>query len=91
MQLVWDKFPAEEEKEMQGGPIDLSGLFPANLDYYNYIGSLTTPPCSMGLQWILMKTPLMLSANQIEDFRSKYDHNYRPVQPLNNRLVFEKI
>ncbi|XP_020714425.1 carbonic anhydrase [Ceratitis capitata] len=67
-------------------------------DYYTYIGSLTTPPCSEHVTWIDFKEPVFISANQIERFRHLYTHdnspmthNYRPLQPLNDRNVFSSL
>jgi carbonic anhydrase len=92
IQHVWNDFPDEKEVEMPGtSQIDFTGLFFSGIRYYNYIGSLTTPPCSMGLQWIILTEPVILSTEQIDFFKARYNHNYRPVQPLNNRLVYQKI
>jgi carbonic anhydrase len=55
---------------------------------YHYDGSLTTPPCSEGVQWYVRKTPTRLSKDQIAAFTAIYDHNNRPVQPLNDRTLY---
>jgi len=55
---------------------------------YHYDGSLTTPPCSEGVQWYVRKTPTQLSKDQIAAFTAIYDHNNRPVQPLNDRTLY---
>jgi carbonic anhydrase len=79
--------PAEE-----GDPLTVSDtavnageLLPAEQSYYRYDGSLTTPPCTEGVTWFVLATPVALSATQIAAFQALYDHNYRPVQPLNER------
>ncbi len=54
---------------------------------YHYDGSLTTPPCSEGVKWYLRKSPTQFSAAQIAAFTAVYDHNNRPVQALNGRLL----
>lgn len=88
---VWENLPMVEEEENQTAQyIDPDQVLPANRGYYSYMGSLTTPPCAMGLQWIVMREPLYLSTSQINTFRALYDHNYRPVQPLNRRVVYER-
>lgn len=88
---VWDNLPStKEEEELKSENIDMDEVLPAGRGYYSYTGSLTTPPCAMGLQWIVMREPLYLSSAQISTFRAMYDHNYRPVQPLNRRMVYEK-
>jgi len=66
---------------------DLSNLLPPQGSYYKYQGSLTTPPCSTGVTWMVMKTPVELSHDQIAAFRKFYRMNARPVQPLNSRVI----
>lgn len=79
-----------------GAPVPLkarvipSELLPDNRSYYRFSGSLTTPPCTEGVRWIVMKTPLTASKEQIEMFeRASHHHNNRPVQALNGRLILE--
>jgi carbonic anhydrase len=76
----------------EGDPLTISGttvnaseLLPAEQSYYRYSGSLTTPPCTEGVAWFVMATPVELSTAQIAAFQALYDHNYRPIQPLNER------
>jgi len=56
--------------------------------FYHYNGSLTTPPCSEGVQWFVRKTRTQLSTEQIAVFKAVYDHNNRPVQALNERTLY---
>jgi len=77
----------EEEAEVEGVKINVETLLPNNRSYYSYSGSLTTPPCSEGVSWNVMKTPITASAEQIEQFMEIYQMNARPVQPLNRRKV----
>jgi carbonic anhydrase len=67
--------------------IDLAQLLPAKRDYFTYMGSLTTPPCSEGVTWIVIKQPLAVSAEQIGVFGHLYKNNARPVQSANSRLI----
>ena len=67
--------------------LDVTGLLPADKGYYRYTGSLTTPPCSEGVAWHVLKQPVEVSKAQIESFRKHYRMNARPVQPLNDRTV----
>ncbi len=69
--------------------IDASRLLPAARSYYRYTGSLTAPPCTEGVEWIVMKTPLTLSAAQLGNYRQRYADNGRAVQPLHQRTVLE--
>jgi carbonic anhydrase len=63
-------------------------LLPHNRDYYRFSGSLTTPPCTEGVRWFVMKSAVASSDDQIAKFRSiLHDANNRPTQPLNARVV----
>ncbi|MDE0609144.1 MAG: carbonic anhydrase family protein [Anaerolineaceae bacterium] len=63
----------------------LSGLLPQVRTFYTYQGSLTTPPCSENVRWLLLDTPVALSAAQIAAYTTLYANNARPVQPLGAR------
>lgn len=66
-------------------------LLPKHSDhYFHFMGSLTTPPCSENVKWYVMKEVQSASKEQIEKMRKFYNHNYRPVQPLNGRVVESK-
>ena len=67
--------------------LNWSAMLPENQQTFRYAGSLTTPPCSEGVAWNVMATPVKLSHRQIEAFMAAYEGNFRPVQPLNNRSV----
>ncbi|WP_276726225.1 carbonic anhydrase [Pantoea septica] len=68
--------------------VDLRPLFPDDLHYYRFSGSLTTPPCSEGLRWLVMKQPVTLSQAQLDAFRQALkSSNNRPLQPLHGRLI----
>ena len=56
-------------------------------NYYRYDGSLTTPPCSEGVKWIVLTTPIEMSETQIAAFKAIIHDNNRPVQPLNERKL----
>ena len=65
-------------------------LMPENRSYYRFSGSLTTPPCTEGVRWILLKTPMTASKAQIATFEQAVKHhNNRPLQALNGRVVIE--
>ncbi|NAS12945.1 carbonic anhydrase [Poritiphilus flavus] len=64
-----------------------SGLLPANKSYYNYDGSLTTPPCSEIVEWIVMENPVEISQAQLDVFAEILGYNFRPVQPLGERTI----
>jgi carbonic anhydrase len=68
--------------------IDPQDLLPHDANhYYHYVGSLTTPPCTEGVQWYILKQPVTASKDQIQTMRTYYENNYRPVQSLSGRKV----
>jgi carbonic anhydrase len=89
LQQVFDHLPGEKGKEVAvpGVSIDLTNLLPSKRAYYTFTGSLTTPPCSEGVTWFVLKQPSQVSADQVARFGQIYAMNARPVQPLNGRRV----
>lgn len=63
-------------------------LLPDNKDYYGYKGSLTQPPCTENVEWVILKSPITLSADQIARLSHAYPMNARPVQGINGRDVW---
>ena len=66
---------------------DPASLLPKDLGFYHYEGSLTTPPCTEGVDFYILKTPSQVSKEQVGQF--PYKMNARPVQPLNGRKISE--
>lgn len=91
-QIFWGG-PAEAGKTQRLIDVktDLMALVPKVNTYFRFMGSLTTPPCSEGVNWYEMRTPIEASMAQIQKFQQLFPMNARPVQPLNNRLVVEDI
>ena len=84
---VWANLPAQQGVETHLPAVKVDALLPAVRTAYRYDGSLTTPPCSEGVKWIVMTTPIELSSEQIAAFTRLVKDNSRPVQPLNGRTV----
>lgn len=87
---LWQQLPtkAGEDNKLTGS-INASTLLPAKHGYDYYQGSLTTPPCSEGVRWLVMKDPITMSAEQLASLKKAIGFaNNRPVQPLNGRVVF---
>ncbi|MGQ3052212.1 MAG: carbonic anhydrase [Roseateles sp.] len=78
---------AGETLTVDGLALDLAALLPADRGYYDFDGSLTTPPCSEHVHWLVLKQPVTVSPAAIRRFRALYAANARPVQPLNGRVV----
>ena len=88
LEKVFTTIPAQKEQEVQTDiQLMLSDYVPPVQEHYTYIGSLTTPPCTVGVDWILFQEPLQASKEQLAKFALVYANNARPVQPLNNRRV----
>ena len=65
----------------------LTNVLPQNTHHYSYSGSLTTPPCTEGVQWIVLKEPMHVTQQDVDRFVHIIGHNARPVQPLRNRHI----
>src|SRR5690242_14681787 len=78
-----------KEEAIAGVEVNPTGLLPRDTSYYTYSGSLTAPPCSEGVTWFVLKTPVDISAEEISAFAKLYPHDVRPLQPLNGRVVKE--
>jgi carbonic anhydrase len=91
IQLLWDAVSTGGNREQTSGNVilDVSELLPGTGSYYYFHGSLTTPPCTEGVKWFVMKTALEVSDAQVQWFLSLNGPNARPVQPLNGRTVYE--
>jgi carbonic anhydrase len=86
---IWSHLPKSKGKEnhLEDVKVDVNRLLPDRTTSYRYDGSLTTPPCSEGVKWIILTTPIQLSAKQIAAFRDIVKDNNRPVQALSGRSV----
>lgn len=75
-----------EQDETDGGTLELASLLPADLGHVEYDGSLTTPPCTEGVSWIVLTDPIEMSPEQIAVLHDGHD-SARPTQPLGDRVV----
>lgn len=88
---LWPRMPQTvgPEREVAGLEVDPTALLPKELGYYMYSGSQTAPPCTEGVTWYVLKTPVEISPAEIAAFAKLYPHDVRPPQPLNGRVVKE--
>ncbi len=89
LEPLFDDLPlmAGAEANVAGQKIHLDELLPPRKGYFEYQGSLTTPPCTEGVHWFVLKQPVTLSARQLAAFRALYPNNARPLQPVGGRFV----
>ena len=86
---VWANLPSQKglETHFPSVTVDVDALLPTVRTSYRYNGSLTTPPCSEAVSWVVMTTPIQLSKAQVGVFTSLIKDNNRPPQPLNGRTI----
>ncbi len=82
--------PNEEEPKKQLKseflPYD---ILPSSQEYFTFNGSLTTPPCTEGVKWVVLKTPVEFSQDQLKDFTDIINNNNRPIQKANLRFILK--
>ena len=88
LKKIWKWLPAQIGKE-SSFPINanLREILPENTQHYTYSGSLTTPPCSEGVQWLVLTEPIKVSEESLKKFSAIIGPNARPVQPLGDRHI----
>jgi carbonic anhydrase len=88
---IWTYMPLDsgDRVRMPQGLLDVNELLPRDQRYYQFMGSLTTPPCTEGVLWMVLKQPITISKTQYKLFTQLYPNNARPVQPVNGRPVRE--
>ncbi|MEE9465170.1 MAG: carbonic anhydrase family protein [Candidatus Neomarinimicrobiota bacterium] len=93
VQTIWDYLPAAEglRSNPAGVTINVMDFIPQMASYFSYTGSLTTPPCSEGVRWIVLQTAVLVSVAQVEQFNSLYPRSTRPLQPLNGRVILKGV
>jgi len=90
IQTVWNNLPLEKFDTMSPSILlDPMEMVPARRDYYTYMGSMTEPPCSENVLWLVMKQPVQASAAQMALFSRLYPLNARPIQATNGRIIKE--
>ncbi|MFT5532731.1 MAG: carbonic anhydrase [Burkholderiaceae bacterium] len=90
IQIIWNNLPLEKNDATSPTMvIDMNQMLPVRREYYTYMGSMTTPPCTEGVLWLVMKEPIQLSAQQMAIFARLYPMNARPIQVGGGRLIKE--
>jgi carbonic anhydrase len=91
LKKLWGRIPNDLDREevYDEDFTRIADFLPKKKTLFHYFGSLTTPPCSQLVNWFVMESPIEVSESQIKYFQKFIDHNARPVQPLNGRVVVE--
>ena len=91
LQKVIQHLPKEVGKVFRhkGVKLDLRHFFPADTRFYKYSGSLTTPPCSEGVWWMVFRQPIEAAPEQLAAMEKVLGANNRPVQPLYARTLIK--
>lgn len=90
---LWTYMPLGKDDRVPfpRGSVDLNDLLPKDPLYYQFMGSLTTPPCTEDVLWMVLKQPVTISDEQLRLFAQQFPNNARPVQPTNGRVVREAL
>lgn len=89
VQGIWQNVPAQTGvgRVLDDVEYNVADLLPEDKGYYHYEGSLTTPPCTEGVQWYVLRSPIEISEEQLKVFQDMFPVNARPVQNLNGRVL----
>jgi carbonic anhydrase len=88
---LWNNIPVEKEKaqDVSSVSVRVQDLLPSERGYFTFAGSLTTPPCSEGVTWYVLKSHTSISPEQVAAFAKNYSMNARPIQPTNGREILQ--
>lgn len=91
LETLWKNIPAEKEKTVTASDVSVNvkDLLPTGHGYYTFSGSLTTPPCTEGVTWYVLKSTATLSPQQLASFAKLYPADNRPIQPTYQREILE--
>jgi carbonic anhydrase len=90
LQTIWDNLPLEKQEVVSPAIVlDPTDALPERREYFTYMGSLTEPPCTEGVLWMVFKQPMQASPAQMALFSRLYPLNARPVQATAGRMVKE--
>jgi carbonic anhydrase len=93
LEKIWANLPEEENEQIAVTGFHPHNILPGKKSSFRYPGSLTTPPCTEGVSWNILSTPITMSVEQIEKFQGVFsgeefpNGNARPTQPLGDRVV----
>jgi len=89
---IFNLMPIKEgDKVNLQSKFNVASFLPSKQTYYTFKGSLTTPPCTQDVDWVVLKQPVEASKQQIAAFMKIFKMNARPIQPLNGRKIYEGV
>lgn len=93
LEKIWQHMPSKINREVRkaGVRIHASAFLPRDKSFHHFNGSLTTPPCSEGVKWYVMRNSIKLSDEQYEKFQTMIGNNARPIQDNNGRIILDRL
>jgi carbonic anhydrase len=92
LEKIWSKLPLKVDNKINFtlSSDDIKSIIPKDNQHYKFMGSLTTPPCTENVQWLVYETPLSISKEQVTKFFNIFGHtNNRPLQDVNSRVILK--
>ncbi len=86
---IWNNIPVEiDKKEVHPNEkLSAKDFLPSSKVYFHYTGSLTTPPCTENVTWLVLEDPIEISKSQLKVFQKHINHNARPAQKSHHRII----
>ena len=90
---IWDHMLGMQGQRFHGRQIGINPRFllPGDLSYYSYVGSLTEPPCTEGVEWFVLAGPIEVDRRYLHRYFRTTGRNARPLQPLDGRPVLVSL
>ena len=90
VQSIWDAIPGVDQEPTPLASLDPNAFLPGGRSYFRYAGSLTTPPCSEVVNWVVLAEAIAVSQAQVDAFAALYPMNARPLQPPYRRFILTR-
>jgi len=91
LQSIWDTMPTQTGTVEMTNNLKISNLLPRDRAFYEYEGSLSTPPCTEQVLWLVMRQPITVSRQQVQQFAALFPNNARPLQAVGDRVIKQSL
>lgn len=93
LQAIWTVMPTQPGQSITQAAtlVNATDLLPRDRHFYEYQGSLSTPPCAEDVLWLVITQPITVSTQQVQQFASLFPHNARPLQAIRDRIIKQSI